>query len=145
MTGSSIQMKFDETETTQRTVLSVTIAASVALGVTLLVWMLLEQPFSGEHLIRNLFILTKVFVSIFTATILLGVGVTYFRIYLCLPNQFTRTLLLINVSLLLYAIWANPIVWVVFGVEPTGIGLFTVLPDIFTALAAVMLLQQSGM
>ena len=137
-------MKFDETETTRRTVLLVTIAASVALGVTLLVWTFLEQPFSGEYLIRNLFILTKVFVSIFTATILLGVGVTYFRIYRRLPNPFTRTLLLINVSLLLYAIWANPIVWVVFGVEPTGIGLFTVLPDIFTALAAVMLLQQSG-
>ncbi|MFC6976990.1 hypothetical protein ACFQL1_24670 [Halomicroarcula sp. GCM10025709] len=85
------------------------------------------------------------FVSIFTAAILLGVAVTYFRIYRRLPNPFTRTLLLINVSLFLYAIWANPIVWVVFGVEPTGIGLFTVLPDIFTALAAVMLLQQSGM
>ena len=145
MSGSSTQMKFDETETTQRTVLLVTIAASVALGVTLFIWMLLEQPLSGEHLIRNLFILIKVFVSIFTAAILLGVGVTYFRIYRRLPNPFTRTLLLINVSLLLYAIWANPIVWVVFGVEPTGIGLFTVLPDIFTALAAVMLLQQSGM
>lgn len=141
MNKSNEQMR--DTTITRRAVVMVTTATGIALAVTILIWVLLNQSSNGDTPLRDLFILTKVFVSIFTATILIGLVVTYLRLYRELPNPFTRTLLLINISLLLYAIWANPIVWVIFGVEPTGIGLFTVLPDVFTAVAAIMLLQQS--
>jgi hypothetical protein len=134
-----------ETETTHRTAVVVGASTVVALAVTGIVWLLMQSSATEVNLVRDLFILTKTFMSFFTAAILLGVVATYLRLYRALPNRFTRTLLVITVSLLLYAIWANPVVWVVFGVEPTGIGLFTVLPDVFTALAAIMLLQQSGM
>jgi cytochrome bd-type quinol oxidase subunit 2 len=133
------------TATTRRTATVVGVASVVAVVVTAAVWLLMRGTATEATLARDLYVLTKTFVSFFTATVLVGVVLTYLRLYRDLPNRFTRTLLVITVSLLLYAIWANPVVWVVFDVEPTGIGFFTVLPDVFTAFAAIMLLQQSGM
>jgi len=138
-------MMMDDTTTTRRTLFIVGIAAGVALAVASFLFIVISQEPGDFDVIENTFILSKVAISLFTAIILIGVMITYGNVYREMPNRFTRTLLIITVSLFLYSIWANPLLWVVFGVEPTGIGLLTVLPDIFTGIAAVMLLQQSGM
>lgn len=85
----------------------------------------------------------KLFFSTFSGILLLVLLVTYARIYQDLPNRFTLSLLLFTVALALYALTANPLVSILFGFRQAGGGPFTFLPDLFTAVAVVILLHQS--
>jgi hypothetical protein len=72
----------------------------------------------------------------------------YVSLYRELPNQFTGSLLVFTVALLLYALSSNPLVWVL--VRRAGaplavnIGGFVFLPDLFAAIAVVVLYYQSN-
>lgn len=86
----------------------------------------------------------KLVVSTFNVILLLALTGTYLNLYRELPNQFTRSLILFTLALLFYALTSNPIAALVFGFRPQlGLGPFTFLPDLFAAVAIVVLLHQS--
>lgn len=89
-------------------------------------------------------LVVKTFFSTFTTVLLIMLLLTYARIYRGLPNRFTLGLLGFIVSLMLYALTANPLIALLFGfhqlVTP---GPFTFLPDLFASVSVIILLQQS--
>lgn len=89
-------------------------------------------------------LIVKTFFSTFTTVLLIMLLLTYARIYRGLPNRFTLGLLGFIVSLMLYALTANPLIALLFGfhqlVTP---GPFTFLPDLFASVSVIILLQQS--
>ena len=69
---------------------------------------------------------------------------SYIDIYRELPNKYTRSLVLLSVSLLFYAFTSNPLVHVLFGFAPRpNIGPFAFVPDLFVGVAIVVLIYQS--
>ena len=79
-----------------------------------------------------------------SVVVLLALVATYLSIYRDIPNQFTLSLLLFCLALLLYALTSNPLVQIYLGFRGgVQLGLFTFLPDVFAALAVVALLYQS--
>ena len=85
----------------------------------------------------------KLVVTTFTVVLLLVLAGTYASLYRELPNPFTLSLVVFCVALLLYALTSNPVVLLVLGFRPAPLGLFTFLPDLFAAIATVVLLYQS--
>ena len=122
--------------------------AAVAILLAIAVTFLFSEFFLGPRLDRQprlLFLITaKLFVSTFTVVVLLALVATYVSIYRDIPNQFTLSLLLFCLALLLYAVSSNPLVHLVLGFRGgPQLGLFTFLPDVFAAIAVVVLLYQS--
>ncbi len=78
------------------------------------------------------------FVNIVLILTLIGL---YYRIYSEIKSRFTLGLLLLISVLLMYAITSNPLVHILFGYYTYGLGPFTVLPDIFTTIALIVLLD----
>lgn len=86
----------------------------------------------------------KVFLSTFNVLVLVALGWTYLSLYRDLPNPFTGSLLVVTAALFLYALSSNPVVSLLFGYRGgIGLGPFTFLPDLFAAVAVVLLLYQS--
>ena len=85
----------------------------------------------------------KLLVTTFTVVLLVVLAGTYASLYRDLPNPFTLSLVVFCVALLLYALTSNPFVLLVLGFRPTPLGPFTFLPDLFAAVAVVVLLYQS--
>lgn len=122
--------------------------AAVAILLAIAVTYLFAQFYVGARLDRQpelAFLLSaKLFVSTFTVVVLLALVATYVSIYRDIPNQFTLSLLLFCLALLLYALTSNPLVQIYLGFRGgVQLGLFTFLPDVFAALAVVALLYQS--
>jgi hypothetical protein len=133
-----------EADATRRTVLVVGLALLAALVVTVVVSIALSRTPLGDRPLLALLVRVKLFVSTFNAVVLVVLVATYAGVYRDLPNRFTRSLVLFSLALLLYALSSNPLVWVVFGFRTGGIGPFTFLPDLFAAVAVVVLLHQSN-
>ena len=86
----------------------------------------------------------RLFLSTFNVLLLLALAWSYMMVYRDLPNQFTFSLLLFAVALLLYAVASNPAIHLLFGYRGgPGLGPFAFLPDLFAALAVTVLLYQS--
>jgi hypothetical protein len=86
----------------------------------------------------------EVFFSTFNSVLLVVMVSVYVRLYRDLPNKYTVSLLLLGVSLLLFALTAHPLLHVLFGFVPTvSVGPFTFLPDLFVSVAAIVLFYQS--
>ena len=86
----------------------------------------------------------KLFVSTFNVVVLVALVATYLSVYRDIPNQFTLSLLLFCLALLLYALTSNPLVQLYLGFRGDAqLGLFTFLPDLFAGVAVVALLYQS--
>ena len=68
----------------------------------------------------------------------------YLGIYKETKSEFTMSLIIVMMALFLYAFLSNPIIPMIFGYRVFGMGLFTILPDIFTALALAILLYVSS-
>ncbi|MFB6129974.1 MAG: hypothetical protein ABEJ28_04030 [Salinigranum sp.] len=86
----------------------------------------------------------KVFLSTFNLIVLLALGWSYLSLYRELPNGFTASLLVVTAALFLYALSSNPVIPRLFGFRGgPGLGPFTFLPDLFAAVAVVLLLYQS--
>lgn len=127
----------------QRTVLIAGAALLVALAVTVLVTSLLTPRLAGRPRLA-FFIQLKLLLSTFNVLVLLALAGIYGSLYRDLPNQFTLSLVLFSVALLLYAFTSNPIVHFVFGFRGgPGLGPFAAIPDLFASVAIVVLLYQS--
>ncbi|WP_195759376.1 MULTISPECIES: hypothetical protein [Haloferax] len=126
---------------TTPTLLLTLVGVLVALVVTLAVPALLGRDLRPR---LALFLQVKLFVSTFNVALLVALAYNYVRVYRDLPNPFTMSLVVFTFALLLYALTSNPLAAVVFGFRPAvSIGPFTFLPDLFAAVAVVVLLYQS--
>lgn len=86
----------------------------------------------------------KIFFTTFNSVFLAVLVADYARLYRDLPNKYTVSLLILGVSLLLFALTAHPVVHVLFGFVPrVSVGPFTFLPDLFVSMAAITLFYQS--
>ena len=73
----------------------------------------------------------EIFFSTFNSVLLVVLVAVYARIYRSLPNKYTVSLLLLGLSLLMFALTAHPLLHVLFGFVPTvSVGPFTFLPEI---------------
>ena len=96
-------------------------------------------PVGIESVIR-----IKLFVTTLNAVVLLALMWNYIAVYRDLPNQFTLSLLLFTVALLLYAISSNPLLPLLLGFRHgTTLGPFVFIPDGFASIAVIVLLYQS--
>ena len=100
----------------------------------------MEQGMHSFELVTEV----RLFLSTFNVLLLVALAWSYLMVYRDLPNQFTLSLLLFTVALLLYAVASNPLIHVLFGYRggPT-LGPFAFLPDLFAAVAVTVLLYQS--
>jgi hypothetical protein len=64
----------------------------------------------------------------------------YVKIYRDTKSEFTVGLIIMTFSLFLYATLSNPLLPLLFGYRMMGLGLFSILPDIFTTVALSVLL-----
>ncbi|WP_435194974.1 hypothetical protein [Natronomonas sp. EA1] len=131
-------------DATRRTVLTVGFAAFAALLVTALLMTAIGPRLIDSPRLATL-LRAKLFISTFTLLVLVVLVAEYAAIYREMPNQFTLSLLLFSVSLMLYAFASNPILPRLLGFRTgAGLGPFTFLPDLFAAIAVVVLLYQSN-
>lgn len=86
----------------------------------------------------------KLFISTLNVVLLVVLLYNYASIYRDLPNQFTLSLTLVTVALLLYAVSSNPLLPLLMGFHHDPmLGPFTFLPDFFAAIAITLLVYQS--
>ena len=71
------------------------------------------------------------------SAILLGL---YVKIYRDTKSEFTIGLIVMTFSLFLYATLSNPLLPMLFGYRIMGVGIFSILPDVFTTIALSILL-----
>jgi len=134
---------------------AVALAAVVALVVTVALDLPVGRPMGmgmgggrgmdGPMLAELTFLLrVKVALATFNAVLLAVLAWNYLVLYRELPNRFTGSLILFSLALLGYAVSSNPVLHVLFGFRGgPGIGAFTFLPDLFAAVAVVVILYQS--
>lgn len=100
------------------------------------------QPYPLRELIE-IYLLAKMIITTVNLILLLLVFVIYFRIYYTTGSKFSLGLVFFSIALILYAFTSNPILHVLAGFRGTGLGPFTMLPDLFTLIASAILLYLS--
>lgn len=86
----------------------------------------------------------QLFVTTFNLVMLVALTGSYVSLYRDLPNRYTRSMLVLSVALLLYALTSNPFVPLLFGFPPRpDLGPFVFLPDLFVGLAIIVIFYQS--
>jgi hypothetical protein len=69
--------------------------------------------------------------------------IVYIDIYRKTGSEFSLGLVIFSIALLLYALTSNPLLHRFAGFRGSGLGPFTMLPDLFTCIASVVLLYLS--
>lgn len=100
------------------------------------------KPPEGESLLA-LLVTVKTIVSFINITLIVTLLWVYYRIYSDIKSRFTLGLVLLILVLFMYAITSNPLLYIVFGYYPFGLGPFTVIPDLFATFALLVLLYLS--
>lgn len=85
-------------------------------------------------------ILLKTMISFVNTALIIFLLVMYVDIYRKMKTQFTLGLILVMISFLLYAVTSNPLLHLLFGYYGSILGPFTIIPDIFTTFALVVLI-----
>jgi hypothetical protein len=88
----------------------------------------------------ELFFTVKTIISSINVVFLIFLIVTYVDIYRKTKSEFTIGLMIFSLVLLLYAFSSNPLIHKIFGFRIYGLGPFTMLPDLFTCVALIILL-----
>ena len=119
------------------------VAALVGLAATLALGQFPPSPWGPPELLVFL-VRVQVFVTTFNLVMLLALTGSYVSLYRDLPNRYTRSMLVLSLALLLYALTSNPYVPLLFGFPPRpDLGPFVFLPDAFVGLAIVVIFYQS--
>lgn len=95
------------------------------------------------HQVRGdieLFYTVKTVISTINITLLIFLLIAYIDIYKKTKSEFTIGLMIFSMTLLLYALFSNPLIYRIFGFRAFGLGPFIMLPDLFTCVALIMLL-----
>ncbi len=122
------------------------VAALVTISVvlTFLFTTLVTPIHRGNRMYFETFLNIKAFVSTLNILLIMVLLWNYLSIYREMPNRFTLSLTIFSLALLLYALSSNPLVTHLLGFRRgVGLGPFTFLPDIFAAVAVIVLLYQS--
>lgn len=85
----------------------------------------------------------KVVLSVINITLLTAILYIYANIYREIKSKVTIGQILVMLALLFYAITSNPALQLAFGFRAEGLGPFAMIPDLFTAIALMILLQMS--
>lgn len=104
-----------------------------------------QPPFPPED-IRNVletYILIKTIITTINLILLMFLFIIYIGIYNKTGSKFSLGLILFIFALILYAVTSNPLLHIFTGFRPLSIGLFTILPDLFTLIASAILLYLS--
>ena len=83
---------------------------------------------------------TITMVNIAISSILIAL---YIKTYRKIKSHFTIGLIVVMISLLVYAITSNPLFHLGFGYRGYGMGPFTIIPDLFSSIALGVLLYLS--
>ena len=100
-----------------------------------------ERP-PWDALFRYLFI-GKIVLSSVNTVLLTIVLVIYIGIYQKTTSQFSLGLIIFTIALILYSFSSNPLLQLFGGFRISGLGPFTMLPDLFTCIASAILLYLS--
>jgi len=124
---------------------AVTVAAAVAgLVATLSLELLPPSPHGPPPELLLLLVRIQLFVTTFNLVMLLALLGLYVSLYRDLPNKYTRSLILLSLALLLYAVTSNPLVHLLFGYRgPPSSGPFVFVPHAFVGFAIIVLFYQS--
>ena len=98
---------------------------------------------SGRRGDLEVYYTAKIFISSVNAVLLLGLLTIYVGIYNQVRSEFTVGLIVMNFTLLLYALTSNPLIHRWLGFMGSGLGPFAMLPDLFTLIASAILLYLS--
>ncbi|MDQ1280849.1 MAG: hypothetical protein QG670_2112 [Thermoproteota archaeon] len=100
------------------------------------------EPPAWTNILPYLLIIKAILTSL-NAILLLILLVTYVEVYRKTESKFSIGLIIFTLALLLYAISDNPLLHGLAGFRASGLGPFTILPDIFTLVASAVLLYLS--
>ena len=89
------------------------------------------------------YILIKTVITTINLILLMFLLIIYIRIYNNTGSKFSLGLVFFTIALILYAVTSNPILHVFTGFRISGLGPFTMLPDLFTLIASAILLYLS--
>jgi hypothetical protein len=89
---------------------------------------------------RDSFIHAKSAMTMINMMLSVALIALYVKIYRETKAQFTMGLIFVMLALFLYAMMSNPMIPMLFGYRIFGVGLFSILPDIFTTLALSILI-----
>jgi hypothetical protein len=90
------------------------------------------------------FTTVKTLISFVNITLILWLLSVYITLYKEIKSRFTLGLILLMLVLFLYALSSNPLLHFYFGFYSRGLGPFTVIPDLFTAVALIVLVYLSN-
>lgn len=88
-------------------------------------------------------LLAKTILSSVNSVLLIILLTIYVGIYRKTRSEFSIGLIIFNTALLLYALTSNPLIHMLTGFRLSGLGPFTMLPDLFTCIASAILLYLS--
>ena len=88
-------------------------------------------------------LLLKTIISSVNSILLFIVLAIYMGIYRETGSDFSMGLVIFTIALFLYSITSNPLIHRLAGFKLTGLGPFTMLPDLFTCIASAILLYLS--
>jgi len=91
----------------------------------------------------EIFVIEKTIVSFVSMSLIIFLLGVYLDIYRKMRTRFTLSIVTMLLLLLMYAITSNPLVHTPFGFQAIGLGPFSVLPDIFTTIALLILFYLS--
>lgn len=135
-----------------KSILLVLVSVILALIVPFIIlFSYLSNPghFSSFHTLFDLLMRKDPYVPVRTFFALINIGLIvplfyiYVKIYRRMPNQFTLGLLLVILSLLLYAITAGPFMTHLLGLHSFNEGPFQFLPSLFATIALIVLVKIS--
>ncbi|MCK4953319.1 hypothetical protein KAS14_06005 [Candidatus Bathyarchaeota archaeon] len=100
-------------------------------------------PQRPAHPLLTFFILVKTILSSLNSILLIILLVVYLGLYRKTASQFSFGLVIFSLALLLYSLTSNPVIQRLAGFRVSGLGPFTMIPEIFTFIASVILLYLS--
>ncbi|MFH0816965.1 MAG: hypothetical protein V1934_09165 [Methanobacteriota archaeon] len=89
---------------------------------------------------RDSFINAKSALTMINMVLSVALIALYVKIYGETKAQFTMGLISVMLALFLYALMSNPMIPMLFGYRIFGVGLFSIMPDIFTTVALSILI-----
>ena len=92
---------------------------------------------------RDRFVFAEGVITTINLTLSVVLMFVYVKIYRETKSEFTVSLIVVTLALFLYALFSNPLLPLLFGYRLFGLGPFTMLPDLFTTVALMVLLYVS--
>ncbi len=83
-------------------------------------------------------LMIKTSVSFVNIVLIIVLLLIYVNLYRTVRSRFTLGLILVILVLFLYALTSNPILQALFGSEASSLGLFAIIPDLFTTFALLV-------